>query len=145
MGTRNINRYSLQTLFALLAMASAVACGGDDSEKGPGQIVITTPDGGSVSKPIDAGAGSIDSGLGGDGSIVIGDSGPAVVVVTDPGLECAVNASGCYPCAAPKTAVAPTAATSARLLNTCSTGCFPFDNATRLQAAGFPASYTPKR
>jgi hypothetical protein len=145
MGTRNINRHGLQTLFALLALSLAAACGGDDSgEKGPSTPIITAPDG-STSKPIDAGVGSIDSGLGSDGSVVGVDSGAGTVVITDPGTDCAINAQGCYPCAAPKAAVPPTAATSARLLNTCSTGGIAFDNKTRLQAAGYPASYAPKR
>ena len=83
--------------------------------------MITAPDGG-PSKPIDAGS-LLDAATGVDSRAP--DSGPVVVVNT--GSDCPVS-NGCYPCAAPKAAVTPTAATSERLLNTCSTGCRPFDN-----------------
>ena len=122
MGTRNTKRLPLFGTLLALGL-SAAACSDDSGEKGPSTPVITAPDGG-TNKPIDAGS-QLDAARGLDSSTVAPDSGNVVVV--NPGSDCPVS-NGCYPCAAPKAAVTPTAATSERLLNTCATGCRPFDN-----------------
>ena len=138
MGTRNTKRFNLlETVVTLLALGLvAGACGDDSKEAGPSTPVITAPDGGGGgTKPIDAGS-LLDASPGVDSAV--SDAG-TIVVVNPPGSDCTLT-NGCYPCAAPKAAVTPTTATSARLLNTCSTGCRPFDN-TKLP--GFTGTLPP--
>ena len=139
MGTRNTKRiHLLQTAVTVLALGLvAGACGDDSKEAGPSTPVITAPDGGAGNKPIDAGS-LLDATTGVDSAVAVQDGGPPVVVI--PGSDCVV-ANGCYPCAAPKAAVPATAATSERLLNTCSTGCRPFDNKQKLP--GFTGTLPP--
>lgn len=126
MGTRIPKRFNLSyPLLGLLTLSLLASACSDDSSKeaGPSAPVITASDSG-ASRPIDAGS-PLDASTGLDsGASGATDAGPGGV---NTGSDCPVS-NGCYPCAAPKAAVTPTAATSERLLNTCSTGCRPFDN-----------------
>jgi hypothetical protein len=96
-------------MLAALALAS-VACG-DDDEAGPGTIIRND---GSVSPPIDAGAGGLDANIPQPDASAQTDSGSNPVVK---------GAPNCF---------AGTPTTSVQLLNACAEGYQVFDNSKRL-------------
>lgn len=126
MGTLNYRQ-----LLATLALGLSFAACGDDGENKPSDR---------PSINLDSGVPTIDSGLGKDATSVVPGSDGATVAdggVVPPPVntgDCK-GANGCYSCKPTPTI------TSAQLLNSCSTGCREFDNATRIP--GFTGTLPP--
>lgn len=118
MGTRNNERLQrLSSTMAALALGLlASACSDDDGEAGPGGPNLGKD--GSVTTPLDGSVG-IDATIptGSDG----GDAG-----TQQPNNGDCKGQGGCYSCAPTKDI------SNEQLLNTCSTGCRPFDNSARI-------------
>jgi hypothetical protein len=121
MGTLNNKRWQLlRTTLATLALGlTAAACGDDDGERSPG---------GGTNINLDAGGNNpIDGGIGLDATVNTGSDGGSDGAVQQPSNSDCKGANGCYSCKPSATTTSP------ELLNSCATGCVPFDNKARIQ------------